>query len=153
MTHTRLSRPVAARRLIRAGLASAAAIALLGCNVDELLQVEDPSVVTPGTIRDPSVLPTVLAGAVGDFAAAYSGTSAQEGQILTSGLLADEWLHAGTFPTRVEVDKRSIQVTNTTMQGVFRTLSQARVAAERAARLFDEIGDDAEGQALALALA
>lgn len=148
-----LSRTVVAHRLSRASIGAAMALAVAGCNVDELLQVEDPSVVTPGTIRDPSVLPTVLAGAIGDFAAAYSGTSGTEGQILTSGLLADEWLHSGTFPTRVEVDKRNIQVTNATMQGVFRNLSIARVAAERAATLYEEIGDDAQGQALALGLA
>lgn len=103
---------------------------LVACNVDSILDVPDPDVATPESILDKSALPAVLASAVGDFMVAYNGTG--DSQISISGLFTDELLWAETFPTRFEIDVRSVQVVNGTTEGVFRNLHRARVSANRA---------------------
>lgn len=104
---------------------------LLACNIDTLLDVPDPDVATPQSVLSKAALPAVLAGAVGDYMVAYNSDG--DGQISMSALFTDELIWAETFPTRFEVDVRSIQVTNVTMEGVFRNLHRARISASRAA--------------------
>ncbi len=134
-------------------LVAAIVLPLAACNTDRILNVDDPDVVLPTSIQNAEGLPSVRAAAIGDFAVAFSGTSVTEGQVLTSGLLADEWLASGTFPTRVEVDRRDITVENGTMQGVFRNLMRARTTAERGAELFTQFGANTAGHAEVLNLA
>src|SRR5690242_52400 len=111
-------------------------VPLAGCN--DPLRVTDPDIVTPGQLTDPSKLPTLRAGVVGDFDLAYTGDGADgsggvEGAIMYGGLLADEWINSETFPTRIEVDARTIHVTNADLDTWFRTLSRSRRSAEDAA--------------------
>jgi hypothetical protein len=126
-------------------LVALCALAPLGCRVDDLLDVRDPDIVTPENISDASALPTLRNSVIGDFSLAYSGSGADgsggtEGQIMASGLLADEWINSETFPTRIEVDRRGpIRVDNGTTQNWFRTLSRARRAAEFAASKYEEL--------------
>jgi hypothetical protein len=130
----------------------AAAVSLLplaGCN--DVLKVDNPDVVTPGQLDDPATLPTVRAGAIGDFSLAYSGdgtvgtNTGTEGIVLYGGLLADEWVNSETFPTRIEVDARHIQVTNATLATWFLNLSRARRAVETAAGRFAALAPDDPG--------
>jgi hypothetical protein len=130
----------------------AAAMSLLplaGCN--DVLKVDNPDVVTPGQLDDPATLPTVRAGAIGDFSLAYSGdgtvgtNTGTEGIVLYGGLLADEWVNSETFPTRIEVDARHIQVTNATLATWFLNLSRARRAVETAAGRFAALAPDDPG--------
>src|SRR5690349_23129411 len=96
------------------------AVALLlpngACN--DPLHVSIPTIVPPGSLSDSAALGTLRAGAIGDFSIAFSGDAPDgdggtgEGVIMYGGLLADEWLNSETFPTRIEVDARTIQVTN-----------------------------------------
>ena len=64
-----------------------------------LLDVSTPDVVPADNLNSPLALPTIRAGAIGDFGIAYTGSGAQgsggttEGQVLASGLLADEWIN------------------------------------------------------------
>ena len=51
-------------------LLAALALAVTGCN--DPLNVQDPDIVPPGNLNDPTVLPTIRAGAIGDFALAYT---------------------------------------------------------------------------------
>src|SRR5213592_3973366 len=107
------------RTMTLVSLAAALALPPTGCN--DPLQITDPDIVTPDNLSDKAALPTVRAGALGDFTLAYSGSGASgsggiEGVIMTSGLLGDELVNSETFPTRIEVDARAIQVTNATMQ-------------------------------------
>ena len=123
-------------------LAAAFVLPVSGCS--DLLKVNDPDIVIPDNLGDPSVLPTIRAGAVGDFTLAYSGSGAQgsggvEGVIMMGGLLADEWINSETFPTRIEVDARRINVTNATTQTVFRNLHRARRATEFAAQSYVDL--------------
>jgi hypothetical protein len=117
-----------------------------GCQ--SLLDIQDPDIVLPGNLNDPSALPTLRAGAIGDFTFAYSGSGAigsaggQEGQIMTSGLLADEWVNSETFPDRIQVDARNISISGATMQTIFRGLSRARRAAEFAAAKYRQLSPD-----------
>ena len=147
-------RNIFARRgspLRRIALGVAMLLPLAGC--DEVLDVTDPDVADPSGFTDATALPAIQAGALGDFKVAYVGTTATEGQILVSGLLGDEWFHSGTFPTRAQVDIRSIQPDNATVQAVTRNLYRARRAAEAAIQNFEQLGPNTAGHALALNLA
>jgi hypothetical protein len=104
---------------------------LVACNVDTLLDVPDPDVATPESVLSKAALPAVLAGAIGDFMVAYNSNG--DGQISMAGLFTDELIWAETFPTRFEVDVRSIQNTNSSMETLFRNLHRARISAHRAA--------------------
>ncbi|MGH7529326.1 MAG: hypothetical protein ACREMN_03000 [Gemmatimonadales bacterium] len=142
-------------------LIAALALPLGGCDTDQILEVTDPDILTPGSISGPEALPTVRRAAIGEFALAYSGSGADgsggtEGVIMYSGLLGDEWINSETFPTRIEVDRRNTQITNGTVGNWFRTLSRARRRAEFAAEGYEEFSSDLDaepGYAEVLALA
>ncbi|HEX6747404.1 MAG TPA: hypothetical protein VF092_08975 [Longimicrobium sp.] len=123
------------------------------CSVDKLLEVDDPDVATPGSVQDSTASPVVYAGAVGDFALAYSGTGStggggsNESQILLSGLLTDEFRSHDTFDTRVEIDQRAIvtagangTTSNGQLDDVERNLHRARRSAETGVELFASSG-------------
>src|SRR3989440_2651359 len=122
----------------------ATALAVVGCH---LLDISNPDVVPIDLLGGPSALGTVRAGAIGDFTLAYSGSGAGgsggtiEGQIMASGLLADEWINTETFPDRIQVDARQTDPTSGTMANVFTDLSRARVAAENAVAQFRKFAD------------
>lgn len=120
-------------------LVLAALLTLAGC--DDVLDVEDPDVATPEQFTDPSALPAIRTGVIGDFSVAY------DDQILYSGLLGDEWVHSGTFPTRAEVDIRHIENDNATLEGVTRELYRARSAAEFAIEDFEALQPNTAGHA------
>ena len=127
------------------GLAVIAVLALPlgGCDTKKILEVNDPDILTPGSISGPEALPTVRRAAIGEFALAYGGSGADgsggvEGVIMYSGLLGDEWINSETFPTRIEIDRRNIQVTNGDVDTWFRQLSRTRVRTEFAANGYAE---------------
>lgn len=120
----------------RRGTTSVAALLLAslvasGCNTDTLLQVVDPDLVTPDAVTQAELY---WAGAIGDFTSAVSGS---DGVRTYVGLFTDEFLHSGTFPTRLEVDERNISITNGTMEGVYEDLHHARNGALNAATLLE----------------
>ncbi len=113
----------------------------------------DPDIITPDNLTGASTLPTIRAAAIGDFAVSYSGSGADgsqgtEGITMMSGLLGDEWVNSETFPTRIEIDRRSILVTNGTLAGWFRTISRARRSSEFAAARFRALSDTTRDQGL-----
>src|SRR5207245_1921399 len=63
--------------------------------------------------------------------------------------LGDEWVNSETFPTRIEVDRRAILVTNGTLAGWFRTISRARRSADFAAARFRALSDSTTNTGLA----
>src|SRR5881296_1817315 len=128
----------------------------VGCN--DPLRVTIPDIVQPGQLSDSAALETVRAGAIGDFAIAYTGdhpdgSGGTEGVIMYGGLLADEWINSETFPTRIEVDARTIQVTNADVDLWYRLLHRARRAAEVAAERFAAVAPTDPGHAEMLILA
>ncbi len=127
-----------------------------GCN--DPLRVSIPDIVTPAQLGDSAALATVRAGVLGDFSIAYTGdhpdgSGGTEGVIMYGGLLADEWINSETFPTRIEVDARTIQVTNADVDLWFRRMHQARTSAEKAASRFAQFAPTTAGYPEMLTLA
>lgn len=138
-------------------LAVATLLPLSACNIDKSLTFEEKDVVTPEQLTDASSLPALLAGAQAEFQGAYIGNSAVGGtggdsQITMSALMTDEFFDVETFPTRVEVDQRTIQNTNGTMLPVYRAQHLARAAAERAAGAYARLDSTNVGRSEVLAL-
>lgn len=106
-------------------------LALAACSTKEILKVEDPDVARPTALQGKSALPTLLAGTIGEFGNAYNGAG-NDGQVTISALLADEFINTETFPTRLEIDQRSTQTNNGSLEGYFFALSRARAAADLA---------------------
>jgi hypothetical protein len=98
-----------------------------------LLDVSDPDIVTPDNLADELGIQTLRNGALGNFVLAYAGGGQTDNQIMNSGLMSDEWMHSGTYPTRQEVELRIIPIDNTTMDAVYLNLHRARVDLEGAA--------------------
>lgn len=127
------------------------------CN--DPLKVSIPTIVPPGSLTDAEALGTLRAGAIGNFSIAFSGDHPDgsggtgEGVIMYGGLLADEWIDSETFPTRIEVDARTIQVTNSDVDLWYRLLHQARNAAEKTAAQYAALLPNDPGHAEMLNLA
>jgi hypothetical protein len=127
------------------------------CN--DPLKVSIPTIVPPGSLSDSAALGTLRAGAIGDFSIAFSGDHPDgsggtgEGVIMYGGLLADEWIDSETFPTRIEVDARTIQLTNADVDLWYRLLHQARNAAEKTAARYAALAPNDAGHAEMLSLA
>lgn len=117
------------RRTAVAALAIVAGLA--ACTPDSVLTVEDIDVATPGSLTTIAALPVLRTGAIGDFAVAFDG--GDDNVVTYTGLLADEFINAETFPTRIEIDQRSIQPVNSSLEGVYRSIHRARASARRAA--------------------
>jgi hypothetical protein len=135
-------------------LAPALALSVAACDVESVLSVPDPDVVAVPVVENPENLPAVKAGAIREFARAYGGTQNNDGgQVLYSGLFADEYYHSGSFTTRQEVDARDIQETNAANENAFFWLQRARNHARLAAGMFadsDEAGSEDHAEVLGL---
>ena len=140
------------RVLGRWGRRTAAVLAVGGLAACDL-NVADPNIVQPGQLTDASALPTLRAGAIGDFASAYTGVPGTEGIILVAGLRADEWQNRDTFGTRREIDLGTIQDDNAANQQTFRDLHRARRAAEFTADRYEALDPDDPGYSEVLSLA
>ena len=139
----------------RVAVAVVLAAVAVGCSTEKILEVKDPDVVTPGSLQSKETLPALINGAIGSFHSAYVGpgdVNESSGQIGYGGLLADEYVSSGTFPTRHEVDQRKIDLTNGSNLDQFNFLSRARAAADLAARRFASLDPDAAEHSLALSL-
>lgn len=121
-----------------------ALLGVVGC--DSLLEVVDPDLVTPDNVQGEKGAELYWAGALGQFANAFS--SGTGGQALYSGMLGDEFHLSGTFPTRNEVDRREMDIRNGTLLGQYRALHQARVGLKNAAERLEEFapGDSRIGE-------
>lgn len=132
-----IGQPLTLARLARLALAAG----VFGCNSDKLLQVTDPDVARPDALQGAAALPTLRAGAIGNFGVAYNGGASDVEQVHLSGLLSDEFINTETFPTRIEIDQRAISLTNTSLAntgggGTFFDLTRARASSELAIRAY-----------------
>jgi starch-binding outer membrane protein, SusD/RagB family len=126
-------------RMSRIRLAALAVLAAaLACNSDKFLQVADPDVAKPGDLQGAVALPTLRAGAVGNFGVAYNGGASDVEQVHLSGLVSDEFINTETFPTRIEIDQRAQTLANTSLVGTFFDLTRARASSELAIRTYKE---------------
>jgi hypothetical protein len=155
MTHRSLARTSRARHTGTALLALVA----LACSPDRILQVEDIDVALPPAVEGAAALPSLLAGAIGDFGTAYNGGVQSSGlaldlnQVTLSGLISDELINTETFPTRIEVDQRQQQYqSNGSLRDAYYAIQQARASADRAGEAYVEFGPTELGRAEALNL-
>lgn len=133
--------------------------AVAACSPDDILDVDDIDVALPGAVEDSTALPSLLAGAIGDFGTAYNGSVQSDGtalslnQISIAGLLSDELINTETFPTRIEVDQRQQQYqSNSSLRDAFYAIQQARASADRAIRGYRQFGAGQVGHAEALSI-
>ncbi|GAC1648650.1 MAG: hypothetical protein NVS4B3_04530 [Gemmatimonadaceae bacterium] len=152
MTHVlfdhRMARRCAARLTRRPALGVALLAALAGCDTKKILAVSDPDVARPSTLESKSALPTLRAGALGDFGQAYSGPSFDFNQVTLSGLLSDELINTETFPTRIQVDQRVQQPQNNgSLRDAFYAINRARASSDRAVAAFAKYDPKAAGYA------
>ena len=115
-------------------LGTVATVALAGCDTDSLLEVDEPEFATPISLANPAALPTLVAGAFGDFQVAYSGPGGDA--LLTSvAVFTDEFYSSGTFLTRTAMDQRSLFPTaeGNTSDAAFTALQRARRSLKDAA--------------------
>ena len=135
-----------------------AALAFAACSPTDLLDVDDIDILDPSTLNTKEALPTLLAGTLSAFQLAYSGggdlsNGGHEGMVNMSGLLADEYIHAETFPDRQSVDVRNIAAGNGSVKGVFFDLSQARALADLTTERYRAFDPGVDGHSEALSLA
>jgi hypothetical protein len=122
-------------------LALALVAALGACDLDTLLEAEDPFTVTPDVARDTANLVTLYAGARAQFAQAYGGLQNREGGVvMVSGLMSDELYSSDNFNTRRAVDSRTIdyEISNASSDHAFLYLQRARAEALNAIDLYAE---------------
>lgn len=132
-----------------------AALLFGACSVDKVLQVPDPDVSRPTDLTGPQALPTLLASAIGDFQVAFSGTGGNtglEGLTNITGLFTDEFFFTETFPTRIQIEKRSIDRTNSNMRDIFFSVEKARASALRAETTYAKLAPTDTGYSEALSL-
>src|SRR5688500_20355111 len=128
MIHLQITRPRAFA--LQAALLGAA-LAAAACDPSRALDVDDVDVVSPGQLNDKSALPTLRNGVLSTFQLAFSGgadlaNGGHEGQVTMSGMLADEFENAESFPDRVALDMRDVLASNASLIGLFLDLSKAR---------------------------
>jgi hypothetical protein len=133
------------------------AVLAMACSPDSLLDVDDIDVLDPSTLNSKEALPTLLAGSLSAFQIAFSGAGdlsngGHEGMVNMSGLLADEYIHAETFPDRQGVDVRTIASGNGSVKGVFFDLSQARAMADLTSARYNTFDQGVDGHSEVLSL-
>src|SRR5687768_3696567 len=127
------------------------------CDPNKALDVDDIDVVTPGQLNDKSALPTLRNGVLSTFQLAFSGgadlaNGGHEGQVTMSGMLADEFENAESFPDRVAVDMRDVIPSNASLISLFLDLSKARSTADFASAQYNRLDAGALGQSEVLSI-
>lgn len=118
------------RKALRVCFTLLVALSVSSCDVEELLRVEDPDVVTPEQLSGPTAVPTVINGVVGDFHTSYNEFA------WFTALFTDELLHGGTFTSWEATDQRDLSMDLT--PGNWDETQVARQSAEDAIALFEE---------------
>jgi hypothetical protein len=105
-----------------------------------LLDTEQPNIIDPGTINSPEGAQSLRLGALSDFNFVKDGDGTQfdDGLILVTGLLTDEFVHSTTPPSQQEIDQRTTARLNPSLSDVYRNLHRARVGTENAASALRE---------------
>lgn len=113
----------------------------LGCG---LLDTDTPDIVDPGTLNNPQGAAARRIGAITDFALVRDGhgDGEDDGGILLTGLVADEFVHSTTPPSQQDFDQRRADENNPGVSDLYLNLHRARVAAENAAAALQQFGTD-----------
>ena len=121
----------------RAAVLMLGLLATAGCG---LLDTQQPNVIDPGTLNTPEAAEALRLGALADFTFVKDGDGSQvdDGLILLSGLLGDEFVHSTTPPSEQEIDQRTTAFINPNLSDAYRNLHKARAGSERAAAALQE---------------
>ena len=130
-------------------------LALTACG---LLDTETPDIVQPGDVETPAGAQARRAGALADWAFIRDGDGTEfvDGEILLTGLLADEFVLSTTPPGEQEIDQRKISVANVGVDSLFLLIHRVRAEAEDAADALQRLSptpDEEPGIAEMLAVA
>jgi hypothetical protein len=144
------------RQTMKTSMLLVAALAVsAGCG---LLDTDQPNIVEPDDVESEAGALARRDGAISDFAFAQDGdgTLFEDGHILLSGLMADEFMLSTTPPTEQEVDQRRVFENNGTVYDMFHNLHRARAATEAAATALRDLraepdADNFIGEMLSLA--
>jgi hypothetical protein len=100
-----------------------------------LLDTETPDIIQPGDVETPQGAQARRAGALADWAFIRDGDGTEfvDGEILLTGLMADEFVLSTTPPGEQEVDQRKISVAGIEADSLFLLMHRARAEAEDAA--------------------
>ncbi len=155
---------------IRRAFAVALTLLLAGAAACGFLDTQQPNIVNEDELNTAAGAATKRLGAISIFTLAKDGdfnpvaipgsddtfNDASDGHILTSGILADEFVNPGFIPSRTEIDLRQAQPTTAGLAELYQSLHRARNAAEDAAaslQQFSEAPDADTGIPEMLALA
>ena len=127
-------------RFWRRATQGASLVTLLALFASCDLTVASPSVITDDEVQGPVGIHNRLHGLIGDLA------TATENRVVYGGLFTDEFLHAGTFRTRLQVDERRVLASNATVTVELEVpLHVARAQADRLVADFQDLLDE-EGE-------
>jgi len=135
--------------------AMAGSLLLAGATACGLLDTQQPNIVDAEELTTPAGATTKRLGAISTFALAKDGdfnpvaipgsedtfNDNSDGHVLTSGILADEFVNPGFIPSRTEIDTRLAQPTTAGLGALFQSLHRARSAAEDAAIALQTFGE------------
>jgi len=127
-----------------------AAVLALGTGCDSLLEVEDPVNLTPDDLAGEAPVDLTINGMRGAF------QEMMDNYVLHAGMLVDEFILAGTFPYRQDIDERAIQTNNQGLLGeLYTPLSVARFMADTSVVILEDAiaaggSDEALQQGVAL---
>jgi hypothetical protein len=127
------------RRVICAVSAGLILAPLFACSKETLLEVEDPDLIDPSAVQSAEGALGLRTGALGRFKTITGGG---ESTWLFGGLLADEWSTSSTFIQNDETDQRRIQLNNSSITGMFRSLARVRTATNQAIAALREFAPD-----------
>ncbi len=136
---------IRARVLLACAAMIATGLGAAACNTDDLVDLQDPDLITLPTVEDTANAGTVRNGALFEFARAIAGPAANNetpGVVGIGGLLADELWYSSTFDTMKEIDGRSMQDTNSAVDSVYYRLHRARNMADEAEKLLAAASSD-----------
>lgn len=145
------------RRLQPASTAATAlSLLIAGAAACGILDTQQPNIVGDDDLDTPAGAETKRLGAISTFTLAKDGdfnpvaipgsedtfNDNSDGHVLTSGILADEFVNPGFIPSRTEIDLRLAQPTTAGLGAFFQSLHRARAAAEDAAVSLQTFGAD-----------
>ncbi|HET8625708.1 MAG TPA: hypothetical protein VFM14_19285 [Gemmatimonadales bacterium] len=124
-----------------------------GCGI---VDTQQPNIVAEDNLNTPAGAATRRLGAISTFTLAKDGdfnpvaipgsedtfNDNSDGYILSSGILADEFVNPGFIPSRTEIDLRFTQPTTAGLAELFQSMHRARSQAEDAAAALQEFGTD-----------
>ncbi len=134
----------------RAAIAVVCGSLFLGaCNVNqELLQPQQPGVISPSAVVTATAADALWAGALGQWKAAMNGTGNSNRESLWNweGLFTDEMRSTDTFTQRQDADQRNLQSNDGVLTPIYNTAQQARGRARDAINALETYDQSATGQ-------